>query len=106
MNLCVKYAWLEVDNRLVEVQALLPIRDDERQLYVSLDEFKAEQASLNQGKAKQEDFNVAVTMNYRKACVIATGKEPTAGRWRTGKKNRSRSRKAAAGVTKKATMHR
>ncbi|MCP1289669.1 hypothetical protein NK214_05640 [Chromobacterium sp. S0633] len=106
MNLCVKYAWLEVDNRLVEVQALLPIRDDERQLYVSLDEFKAEQASLNQGKAKQEDFNVAVTMSYRKACVIATGKEPTAGRWRAGKKNRSRSRKAAAGVTKKATMHR
>lgn len=106
MNLCVKFAWIEVDNRLVEVQALLPIRDDEQQLYVGLDYLKSEKSSLNLGKSKQEDFNVAVTMNYRKACVIATGKAPTAGRWRTGKKNRSRSRKAAAGVTKKATMPR
>ncbi|WP_174876043.1 hypothetical protein [Vogesella oryzae] len=106
MNLCVRFAWIEVDNRLVEVQALLPIRDDDRQLYVSLEDLKSEKSALKQVKSIQADFNVAVTMNYRKACVIATGKEPTAGRWRVGKKNRSHGRKAAAGISKKTMMPR
>lgn len=104
MNLCVRYAWIEVDHRLVEVQALLPIRDDDRQLYIGLDYLKKEKDKLNQLQGEQRELNVAVAMKYNSACKEATGKEPDAGSLKKGRKTRNASRKAVARVTKSATM--
>lgn len=104
IDMCVRYAWIEVNNRLVEMEALLPIRSGHQQLYVRLGYLQKEKAMLDQLKREQKEFNVAVNLDYYQACEETIGKAPDAGRWVKGRKKRSANLKAAAKVTKDATM--
>jgi hypothetical protein len=48
LDMCVRHAWVVVGRRLIQVDAQLPIRDDERQLYMSLTELEEyERAARN-----------------------------------------------------------
>lgn len=104
MNLCVRYAWIEVRHRIVEVMALLPMRDDDEQLFTSLDYLKQEHQNLNSLIGAQRDLSIAATMEFDEECVIATGKHPSSGRWVFGKAKRSKSRQAAGRAAKAVTM--
>jgi hypothetical protein len=104
MNLCVRYGWIEVCHRIVEVMALLPIRDDDEQLFASLDYLKQEQQNLNALIGAQRELSIAATMEFDEACVGATGKHPSSGHWVSGKAKRSKLRQAAGRAAKAATM--
>jgi hypothetical protein len=88
MNFCVRHAWVTVAHRLVEVNALLPIRDNEEQLYCSIDYLVREKEKLASGKTAQRELAVAEEVKCNQDCEQDTGKEPKSGRWVAGKPKR------------------
>jgi hypothetical protein len=81
MNLCVRHAWIEVDHRLVRVDAQLPIRDDDTQLYSTTIHLAAEAAQLAAMRSDQREHAIGEELKYQQACEAATGKDPAAGSW-------------------------
>ncbi len=93
LELCVRYAWIEVGTRIIEVEAVLPLRDDTSQLYVSLTELK----QLEELKVKAQT-NAAINAHAASVESMARQEQETGyvdggGKRRTGQK-RPNSRKA------------
>ena len=104
MNFCVRHAWVDVAHRLVEVDALLPIRDNDKQLYVSIDYLIREKQKLAVTQAAQRKLGLAEELKYNEECEQATGKRPGAGRWVAGKPKRSPKNNAVSKAVCNATM--
>jgi hypothetical protein len=85
MELCVRHAWVVVNNRLVEVDAQLPIRDDEGQLFVSLDELKAYADAKRKGRNRVDDNRAPTLSEAMQESDQATGKSWYGGKRRSGK---------------------
>ncbi|PMS14466.1 hypothetical protein C0Z18_31425 [Trinickia dabaoshanensis] len=93
MNLCVRHAWVKVDHRLIPVDAQLPIRDDDAQLYSTTLHLAAEVQQLAAMRSDQRERAIGEELKYQQACEAATGKDPTAGTWASAKgKRRGKSR--------------
>ncbi len=85
LDLCVRYIWVEVDEQIIELQAKLAIRDDDEQLYMSLEEL-VEFASEKRRMASE--FRVhqhAVGSEYVQRVKQATGRLPDAGQRKSGR---------------------
>jgi hypothetical protein len=65
MEMCVRHTWVEVGCRLIEVDAHLPIRDDQRQLYLSLPELE----EYEEGKRRARRQNDAGRAPARSAMI-------------------------------------
>jgi len=92
MNLCVRHAWVEVDHRLIPVDAQLPIRDDDAQLYSSAVHLAAEAEQLAAMRSDQREHATGEELKYQQACEAATGKDPAAGSWTSARpKSRGKS---------------
>lgn len=97
LELCVRYAWIEVGTKIIEVESVLPTRDDTSQLYVSLTELQ----QLGELKVK-EQTNVAVNAHAVSVGSMASQEKATGfvdggEKRRTGQKkpNSRRAREAA-----------
>ncbi|MNF25731.1 hypothetical protein D3C85_205060 [compost metagenome] len=74
LEMCVRHLWVEINGRLYELDALLPIRDDTSQLYVSLADLCAEEHVLKVTHSKLRQSKPAVASYYDQKFEAATGK--------------------------------
>lgn len=88
LDLAVRQGWVEIDGKLARVDALLPIRDFEGQLFLSLREL----AEINQIRAELRaglhEHRAAVDAEARELFEEETGKSWDAGRRKTGRAKR------------------
>jgi hypothetical protein len=82
LELCVRYAWIEVGKRIIEVEAVLPLRDDTSQLFVSLTELQ----QLGELKVKAQT-NAAINAHAASVESMARQEEET-GYFDGGEKRR------------------
>lgn len=75
MPLTLRYAWIDYKGRLIEVGAMLPLRDDPTQLYVSIYEVDENARMLRELKSEQAWNAAAAAIEARVAFTEATGKE-------------------------------
>lgn len=94
LDFSLRYAWLEIGGYLVEVQALLPILDDEQQLFLSLSELELIDKQERTTRAYFHDHAIAARMESQINFTDSTGKGWLAG---TRKKGRAPSRKSRRG---------
>jgi hypothetical protein len=85
LPLCVRVAWVEWKGKLIEVGALLPIRDDPHQLNISLAELKQVEAKRNQLNKEQREHASAAKLDARNRFTEATGKHWGAGERKSGR---------------------
>ena len=71
--MAVRIAWIEVNGRVIEVEAMLPIRDDVSQLYIPLSEFPAYAARLRDLRANQRENASATRAKYEAIHLEETG---------------------------------
>ncbi|MGE6919323.1 hypothetical protein [Achromobacter kerstersii] len=82
---CIRYLWLEVDGRLVEVGAVLKLRDDEEQLYRTFDDLLAEDRVLKNSRTLLLEHRDAAQVAQMRAFEAETGQ-----RWETTKRRSTR----------------
>lgn len=90
MDVCVRHAWLCIENQPIELEATLPIRDDTTQLDVPLGMLKQEKLDLNQLHCKRRSQANAAEMKFQEETVKATGKEAGAGSFKPAKSKAKR----------------
>lgn len=103
MNLCVRHAWICVGPRLVAVSARLTLRDDEEQLFSSIEELMIEERKLNDLNNAQQHQSIASSLDCRIAAEDATGKDPDSGSWKTPEKGRRGKHRADKAAQRAAT---
>lgn len=85
LDLSIRYAWVEVEGQLIEVEAQLPIRDDEEQLFMSLLELEQLAEHDRRTQSAFREHKCAVKSEIGERFEEATGNAWNAGTRRTGK---------------------
>jgi hypothetical protein len=85
LEMCVRRAWVVINNRLVEVDAQLPLRDDGQQLHVSLTELEPFAAGLLEGRRRVEENCGPVQSEIINRVKSAIGKDGYADRLKPGR---------------------
>lgn len=100
LDLCVRYIWVEVSGQIIELPAQLPLRDDDAQLFVSLDELVALAKTKRELVSDFEEHRHAVRSEYVRRVKQATGSLPDAGLRKGGrpKSKTARGRQETADV--------
>lgn len=93
VDMSVRRAWVEIQGRLITVDARLPIRDDDEQLYMSLQELEDLYRYDRLQQAQFREHKLAVNSDIRMDFEAATGKDWDAGRVIAGRP-KSKSREA------------
>lgn len=79
LDMCVRYVWIEVKHKLIEVPAMLRIRGDEDSLFMSiaeLEQWSEQRKNILSGyRIHQQSSNADIMQRFRDS----TGKEFTAG---------------------------
>lgn len=106
LDFCIRHIWIEIDGRLLMLDAQLKIRDDENVLYMSLSEL--DQWHQNRSKINSEfrEHQHAAKAGYRKRFEEQTGMAWDAGSRKSGKPAkdataRQEAREAAERVSKR-----
>lgn len=71
--MAVRIAWLEVKGKVIEVESMLPIRDDVSQLYIPISELPAYAAKLRELRANQKENASATRAKYESNYSEETG---------------------------------
>lgn len=95
LPLCVRTAWIETDEGLVEVDAQLALREDEGQLYKSLPELEAYSRKHKRLKAENRAQAPAARAAGALAFEKQTGKSWDGGKRKSGKRPSRSSRRRA-----------
>jgi hypothetical protein len=85
LSMCVRTVWIECDGKLLELSAVLRLRDDEGQLSVTLDELNAQGKQLAVLQSKTRESIQAANAVYRDQFTEATGKTWDAGHSQAGR---------------------
>lgn len=88
LSLSVRQAWVDLNGRLIRVDALLPIRDHEGQLYTSLKELSDHDVIRAKQRSALREHRAAVDAEYREIFEEETGKKWDAGHRKTGRPKR------------------
>lgn len=104
MNFCVRHAWVTVAHRLIQVDGLLPIRDNDAQLFTSLDDLAREKEKLATLRSDQRERAEARELHYQESFKKDTGKEADAGRWSSARRGRSGTSSAHRKAVRDAMM--
>ncbi|KKX63765.1 hypothetical protein PU99_10770 [Pseudomonas putida] len=91
LDLCVRCIWVDVGDRLFELDALLPIKTERAQLYVTYSELEEETRLRNLAASKMRIHKLAAESEYRKIMSENLGEG-----WETGKKISRQAKKTAA----------
>jgi len=79
LSLAIRIAWIEVDERIYEVEAILPIRDDSSQLDMSLSDLSQLDERMREIRSNQSEHAHAVRGKYE-----IRHQEETGHAWNTG----------------------
>lgn len=90
LDMCVRHVWVEVDNRLILLNAKLQIRGEEESLYMSLEELQQWNESRAKVKSAFKVHQLAASSEYSSRFEENTGKQWDAGSRRAGKPKRDR----------------
>ena len=71
--MAVRIAWIESNGKVIEVESMLPIRDDVSQLYIPLSELPAYAAKLRELRANQRENASATRAKYESIHFEETG---------------------------------
>ena len=83
--LCASIGWIETKDGLVEVQSMLPLRDDKSQLYLSIFEIERLADQLRTLQGRQREHAKAVLMRSLIEFFANTGKDWDSGKRRCGR---------------------
>ncbi|MCP3728654.1 hypothetical protein M3I53_37170 [Paraburkholderia sp. CNPSo 3272] len=102
LDLCLRYVWIEVDHKILELAAQLPIRGDEETLYVSIAESNEWASARAQVNSMFRVHELAALAESRAAFETETGKS-----WDSGTRKPGRVKKTAAVLqeTREANQH-
>lgn len=73
LDVCVRHLWIELDTELVEVDAMLSIRDGHEQLYISVVEIEQLQQLRRDAKLELKSHSLAAKSEYETAFETHTG---------------------------------
>lgn len=85
LDFCVRHIWVEIDGRLLMLDAKLKIRDDENVLYKSLAELDQWHEQRSKINSEFVEHQHAVGVDYRQRFQEQTGMAWDAGRRKSGK---------------------
>ena len=85
LDLCVRHVWLELDGRIIELDAQLSIRDDEDQLKLSLLELAQLDELHRKQRAEFKEHVQTATSEFYQRFEEVTGLEADAGKRKTGR---------------------
>jgi hypothetical protein len=74
-NVCVRHLWIDLGGELVEVDAMLNIRDGEEQLYISVIELEQLQQIRRDAKLELKTHQLAARAEYETAFEVFAGQE-------------------------------
>lgn len=80
LPMTVRIVWIEHEGRLIEIEGQLPIRDDPRQLHLSLAELEQTSGELKELLKDQRENAAASKVDARNRFMEATGKQWDAGK--------------------------
>lgn len=84
LDLCVRHLWLEIEGYIIQVDAQMPLRDDDRQLYLSLPELVALAKTKRAVHRQFQEHQLAATSEYQLRTAEAIGRKPNSGRRQPG----------------------
>ncbi len=93
LDVCVRHLWIDLGTQLIEVDAMLSIRDGQEQLYISIIEIEQLQRIRGDGKLELKSHRHAAKSEYENKFEGQTGKPFEQG---VDKPGRSRRTKAAS----------
>ncbi|MDE2253614.1 MAG: hypothetical protein KGL42_05040 [Betaproteobacteria bacterium] len=64
LSLCVRHCWVEIDNKLIELTARLPLRVNAQRTYISLSDLTAESEAYSVQQARQREHATAAAVEY------------------------------------------
>ena len=90
LDMCVRHVWVEVDGKLLMLDALLRIRGDEETLWTSVAELEQWVEARREIKSAFRVHQNANSSDFRERFEINTGKSWDAGQRRSGKPKRAK----------------
>ncbi|MHB1300026.1 MAG: hypothetical protein ACYCY8_04035 [Burkholderiales bacterium] len=88
LDLCVRHIWVEVNKKIIQVDAQLSIRDDNEQLYMSLAELVERAKVKNATAAEFREHQKAAALQVEQAFQDEVGQDWDQGKRRAGKPKR------------------
>ncbi len=90
LDTCVRHLWVEVGADLIEVDAMLAIRDGEEQLYISVVELEQLERLRRDGKLELQSHRLAARAEYEAAFEQHAGQPFDQGVVKGGRNKRSK----------------
>ena len=90
LDICVRHLWVEVGADLIEVDAMLAIRDGEEQLYISVVELEQLERLRRDGKLELQSHRLAARAEYEAAFEQHAGQPFDQGVVKGGRNKRSK----------------
>ena len=87
LSMCVRHTWVTIGAKLIEVDAQLPIRDDERQLYISLLELEDYEQLARLDRRRLDQNRTAARSAIAAEATETLGIDPRSSRRNTGRAN-------------------
>src|SRR3546814_169386 len=87
--LCIRYIWVEVDNKLIEVDAQMNLRDDEETLYRSYLDLLNEDELRRQGNRELDEHSLAAIVDQKNRFKQENDAQWNAGRVEGARPKRS-----------------
>ena len=108
LTMATRYTWVEVKGRLVEVEAQLPLRDDDEQLYLSLSQLEARGEKLAAMNSQQREYADMAVVDASQNFEASTGKAWIGGTRMAGrpKKPKGAAKTEAAGYSARGQSRR
>lgn len=105
LDLCVRHVWVEIDGKLLMLDAMMKIRDDDQILYISLaelDQWEAQRSKINSGFCIHQH---AAASNYEGRFHDDTGKEGDAGKRQPGRPRKDKTNRQEIQEIRRQTAH-
>lgn len=106
LDMCVRYVWVEVEGRLLQLEATLRIRGDDRTLWMSLGELTQWQEARRMTKSAFQVHQHAAASELNARFKESTGKDWDAAERRPGKPKRCKTAMQEESEAKQPTSNR
>lgn len=105
LDLCVRHAWVEIDGKLLMLDAMLKIRGDDRILYVSTPELDQWEAQRGKVDSAFRIHQHAAASGYEGRFKDDTGKEWDAGKRQPGRPHKDETNRQEIQEASRQTAH-
>lgn len=106
LDLCVRHVWVEIDRKLLMLDAMMKIREDDQILYLSLAELDQQGVQRRKNDSAFRIHQHAAASHYEGRFQDDTGKEWDAGRRQPGRPRKDETNRQEIQETLRQTAHR